>query len=120
MFTHPFDTYGDITTEDLTTFRTRLEGLRYPANEPVDTILLKLRTIKNCVTPLTAQDKEQLFKIDKVCTQAVIHAERKCCHIFVGGKPYKTKLNKLGRIIDTWRMIIKKKLGRHISSKQIQ
>ena len=50
IFTHIFDTYGDITTEDLTTFRTRLEGLRYPANEQLDIIfLLRLRIIKNCV-----------------------------------------------------------------------
>ena len=67
--------------------------------------------------PLTEQDKVNLFKIDKVCTQAVIHAERKCRHIFAGGRPYTPKLNKLGKIVDTWRMIIKKKLGRHISSK---
>lgn len=32
IFTHLFDTYGDITTEDLSTFRTRLKGLRFPAN----------------------------------------------------------------------------------------
>ena len=42
IFTYLFDTYGDITTEDLTTFRTRLELLRYPANEPVDTIFTEV------------------------------------------------------------------------------
>ena len=42
MFTHLFDTYGDITTEDLTTFRARLEGLRFPTNKPVDTIVAEV------------------------------------------------------------------------------
>ena len=42
IFSHLFDTYGDSTTEDLTTFRTRLEGLSYPANEPVDTIFTEV------------------------------------------------------------------------------
>ena len=42
IFSHLFDTYGDITTEDLTSFRTRLEGLRYPANEPIDTIFTEV------------------------------------------------------------------------------
>ena len=46
IFTHLFDTYGDISTEDLTTFLTRLEGLRYPANKPVDTIFTEVENYK--------------------------------------------------------------------------
>lgn len=42
IFMHLFETYGDLTTEDLMTFRIRLEGLRYPANEPVDTIFTEV------------------------------------------------------------------------------
>ena len=35
IFTHLFETYGDITTEDLASFRKRLEDLRFTANKPV-------------------------------------------------------------------------------------
>ena len=70
--------------------------------------------------PLSATDKHRLARIDKVCTQAVIHAERHCRNIFAGGKPYTPELNRLGRQIDTWRMIIKKKLGRNISTRRIK
>ena len=71
-------------------------------------------------TPLSASDKDALIKSDRVCTQAVVHAERNCRKIFAGGKPYTPQLNKLGRVIDAWRLMVKKKLGCHISSKTLK
>lgn len=61
-----------------------------------------------------------LVKLDKVCTDAVIYAERRCRHIFAGGRAYTPHLNKLGKQVDAWRMIVKQKLGRHISSTKIK
>ena len=58
--------------------------------------------------------------IDRVCTQAVLHAEKKCRKIHAGGKPYTPELNRLGRQIDAWRMIVKKKLGCNISTRKIK
>ena len=59
IFSHLFDTYGDITTEDLTSFRTRLEGLRYPANEPIDTIFTEVENYQELCeiaeSPITAK-----------------------------------------------------------------
>lgn len=46
IFTHLFETYGDITTEDLASFRKRLEDLRFTANEPVDTIFTEVENYK--------------------------------------------------------------------------
>ena len=42
IFQHLFDTYGDISTEDLHMHRTRLESLRFDANEPVDTVFTEV------------------------------------------------------------------------------
>ena len=42
IFQHLFDTYGDISTEDLYIHRTRLESLRFDANEPVDTVFTEV------------------------------------------------------------------------------
>ena len=69
--------------------------------------------------PLTPSDKEQLFKLDRVCTQAVLYAENHCRKIDAGGRPYTPELNRLGHIVDTWRLIVKKKLGRNISTRTI-
>ena len=49
-----------------------------------------------------------------------MHAEKKCRKIHAGGKPYTPELNRLGRKIDAWRMIVKKKLGRNISTRKIK
>ena len=74
----------------------------------------------NMSDPLTEEDKQKLFKIDKTFTQAVLYAENNCRRIFVGGKPYTPELNRLGRLIDVWRMIVKKKMGYNISSRKIK
>lgn len=49
----------------------------------------------------------------------VIHVERHCRKIHAGGKPYTPHLNQLGRTIDVWRLIVKKKMGRNISTKKV-
>ena len=83
--------------------------------------LQKLEEFKETMSdPLTEEDKQKLFKIDKVCTQVVLYAEKNCRRIFVGGKPYTPELNRLGRKIYAWRMIVKKKLGYNISSQKIK
>ena len=56
--------------------------------------------------PLSDQNKTELLKIDRVSTQAVVHAERHCRKIHAGGKSYTPKLNQLGRTIDVWRLIV--------------
>ena len=74
----------------------------------------------NMSNPVSENDKKKLFAIDRVCTQAVLHAEKKCRKIHAGGKPYTPELNRLGRQIDAWRMIVKKKLGCNISTRKIK
>ena len=70
--------------------------------------------------PLSQNDIVKLIKIDRVCTQAVLHAEKRCRHIYAGGKPYTATLHKLGKKIDTLQMIIRQKLGRNISSTKVK
>ena len=69
--------------------------------------------------PLTPHDKELLFKIDRVCTQAVLHAERHCRKLNTGERPYTPELNRLGKHVDAWRCIVRKRLGRNVSTRRI-
>ena len=70
--------------------------------------------------PVTQEDLERLYKIDKVRTQAVRFAEKHCRKLYMGGKPWTPELNQLGRAINAWHLIIKKKSGKPISSRHIQ
>lgn len=40
--------------------------------------------------------------------------------MFAEGKPYTSELNRLGAKIDAWRMIVKKKLSKNMSSRAIK
>ena len=70
--------------------------------------------------PITDEDFDKLCKIDKVCTDAVRHAEKKCRKLYAGQKAYTPELNRLGKTIGTWHLIIKKRYGRNISSRLIK
>ena len=70
--------------------------------------------------PLSPNDIVKLTKIDRVCTQAVLYAEKRCRHIYASGNSYTPTLHKLGKKIDTLRMIIHQKLGRNISSTKVK
>ena len=49
MFEYLFDTYGDITIEELSQLQRRLEGLTFTPSEPVDTIFSEIdRFAKMC------------------------------------------------------------------------
>ena len=57
VFEYLFDAYGGVTIEELTTMRTRLEGLAFPPNEAVDSIFTEIdkyaKMCKLAHTPLS-------------------------------------------------------------------
>ena len=70
--------------------------------------------------PVTGEDLLRLNRIDKVRTQSVRFAEKNCRKLHMGSRPWTPELNKLGRGINAWHLIIKKKCGKNISSRLIQ
>ena len=64
-------------------------------------------------------DKEAaqiLNKIDNSITNAVIFAEKRCRKIKSGQVPYTPEISQLGKEINVWNNVIRKKHGSNISS----
>lgn len=70
--------------------------------------------------PISKDDIHRLIKIDLVSTQAVRFAENRCRKLRMGAKPWTPQLHNLGETINIWHLIIKKKLGKNISSTKLK
>lgn len=69
----------------------------------------------NVSIPPTQEDANKLIKLDRINTQLVLHAEKKCRKIYLGAKPYTPDINILGATINAWQVLIHKKEGRQCS-----
>ena len=67
--------------------------------------------------PPTSDDIRRLIKLDRINTQLVIHAEKKCRKLYMGAKPYTPEVNQLGAVINAWHVLIHKKEGKFVSSR---
>ena len=57
--------------------------------------------------PATLVTSRAMEAIDRVITDGMIHAEKKCCKIFAGEVPFSVKLVKAGWHIKLWRLVIR-------------
>ena len=70
--------------------------------------------------PLNETEQIELEKIDRISTFAVRHADKKCRKLCMGEVPYSHKLNAAGDVVGFWRLVIRKKLGCHVSTSLIK
>ena len=61
-----------------------------------------------------------LNKIDNSITNSIIYAEKRCRKLKAGSVPYSPDLSKIGKVINVWNNVIRKKRGCNISSTYIK
>ena len=71
--------------------------------------LARLEAFESSVSyPINEPDMLPLIKLDRLNTQIVRHAEKKCRKLKMGAKPYTPELHKLGLTIHFYRLLEKK------------
>ena len=97
-------------------FNTILEE-QYKRHKTLDRIERFNRTFH---VPLTDIEQTEIKKLDRISTFAVRHADKKCRKLCMGEVPFCHKLNAAGEMIGFWRLVIRKKLGCHVSIRLIK
>ena len=68
----------------------------------------------------TSTYMNMLNKIDSSITNSILHAERKCRKLKAGTVPYSPELSNIGKVINVWNNVLRKKRGCNISSTYIK
>ena len=80
-----------------------------------------LATLDSAITSHpTKQQLSALHRLDRINTQLILHAEKKCRKLRMGAQPYKPQTAKLGLTIEFWRALICKHEGHNISSSYLR
>ena len=72
---------------------------------------------KKVSIPPTKDDIQRLIKLDRINTQLVQRAEKKCRKLYMGAKPYTPEVNHLGAVINAWHVLIHKKEGKCVGTR---
>ena len=68
----------------------------------------------------TKRQLSALHRLDRINTQLILHAEKKCRKLRMGAHPYTPQTAKLGLTIEFWRALIRKHEGHNISSSYLR
>ena len=81
----------------------------------------KLYAIYNVAGPqLTAAEQEAVDKIDRIKTEAMIHAEKKSRKLRMGEVDFSPKVNEARRTMELWRMVMQRRQGKERNSAWIK
>ena len=80
---------------------------KYLDDENIDQIVINLQ--KNATILLSARDTEIYETVDKIITNYMIKAEKKCRKLFMAGVPYSPELAEHLNRINLWCLLIRKK-----------
>ena len=70
--------------------------------------------------PATNPTTTSIELIDKVLTEGMLHAEKKCWKIFAGEVPFSGKLATAGRIIKVWKLVLRHKQTNNVNTRLIR
>jgi hypothetical protein len=70
--------------------------------------------------PLTQDQQERFESIDRVKSEGMIHAEKKCHPLKMGEVDFSPDVNTAKGRHFVWQMIIRKRRGNHVSSRKIR
>jgi hypothetical protein len=78
------------------------------------------RIQRECTYPLAPHLQQEWEAIDALHCEGVTLAERKCRKLHKGAVPWSPDIQRAREQVEIWGLILKKKLGRHISSSLLQ
>jgi hypothetical protein len=67
--------------------------------------------------PLSIDQQEEMEVLDRLCTDAMLDAEKSCRKLRLGNIPWTSQLTQAQRLLTYHRLCFKKSKGRHISTK---
>jgi hypothetical protein len=74
----------------------------------------------NCTYPLAPPLQQEWEAIDALCREGVMLADKNCHKLHTGAVPWSPDIQCAREPVEIWGLILKKKLGRHISSSLLQ
>ena len=78
------------------------------------------RIQRECTYPLAAHLQAELEALDALRREGVLQADRKCRKLPMGAIPWSPAVQSTREQVEIWGLILKKKLGRHVSSSLLQ
>jgi len=75
---------------------------------------------KNISYPISGLQAAELNKIDRLRRDGMLHAEKKCRKLHMGNVEFSDEVNKRGKIMSLWKLVIRLKEGRIISRSKIK
>ena len=75
---------------------------------------------KNTSYPISGSQAAELNKIDRLRRDGMLHAEKKCRKLHMGNVEFSDEVNKRGKIMSLWKLVIRLKEGRIISRSKIK